>query len=100
MKEDEEKLWISSGVMGVTTLRSLQCAVYFVVQKIMFSLRDGIEQRKLNRDPYYVYYENVPKTNSGSFRKLRIKRKVVPVYACPDIGIGDFVKVGVLLLYV
>ena len=91
-KEDEEKLW-SSGVMGVTTPRSLQNAAFFIVGK-MFSLRGGVEHRKLklsqlkrNCDPdHYVYYENVSKTNSGSFRKLRIKGKVVPVYACPEVG--------------
>ena len=50
----------------------------------MFSLRGGVEHRKLklsqlkrNYDPdHYVHCENVSKTNSGSFRKLHI----CPVY--------------------
>ena len=83
-KEDEEKLW-SSGVMGLTTPRSLQNAGFFVVGK-MFSLWGGVEHRKLklsqltrHYDPdHYIYYENVSKTNDGSFKKLRIKGKVAP----------------------
>ena len=35
---------------------------------------------------HYVYHENISKTNDGSFKKLRIKGKVVPVYACSDLG--------------
>ena len=60
----------------------------------MFILRGGVEHRNLklsqlkqNHDPdHYVYQENASKTNSGSFKKLRIKGKVVPIYACPDLG--------------
>lgn len=91
-KEHEEKLW-SSGVMGLTTPRALQNAAFSVVGK-MFSLRGGLEHRDLkisqltkHYDPdCYVYHENVSKTNSGSFRKMRIKGKVVPIYACSEIG--------------
>ena len=91
-KADEEKLW-TSGIMGLSNPRSLQNAAFFVVGK-MFSLRGGVEHRKLKptqlkrlRDPdHYIYHENVSKTNDGSFKKLRLKRKVVPIYACPDIG--------------
>ena len=92
LKEDEEKMW-SAGVMGLTTPRSLQNAAFFVVGK-MFSLQGGVEHRKLklsqlkrNHDPdHYVYHENVSKTNSGSFRKLHVKGKIVPIYACPEAG--------------
>ena len=72
-KAEEDKLW-DSGVMGVSTPRSLQNAAFFVVGK-MFSLRGGVEHRNLklsqltrNHDPdHYIYQENVSKTNSGSF---------------------------------
>ena len=33
----------------------------------------------------YVYYENVSKTRNGSFKKLHVPTKVVPVYACPEV---------------
>ena len=57
----------------------------------MFSLRGGVEHRKLklsqlkrNYNPdHYVYYENV---YSGSFPGLRIIGKVIPIYACPEVG--------------
>jgi hypothetical protein len=64
-----------------------------VVGKI-FSLQGGVEYRNLklsqlkrNHNPdHYIYQENVSKTNSSSFKKLRIKGKVVPIYASPDLG--------------
>ena len=91
-KAEEDKLW-DSGVMGVSTPRSLQNAAFFVVGK-MFSLRGGVEHRNLklsqltrNHDPdHYIYQENVSKTNNGSFKKLRIKGKVVSIYASPHLG--------------
>ena len=91
-KEEEEKLW-TSGVMDLTTPTALQIAAFFVVGK-MFSLHGGIEHRNLKlsqlkrhqQPDHYVYHENVSKTNNGSFKKLRIKGKVVPIYTCPDLG--------------
>ena len=91
-KDDEEKLW-TSGIMGMATPRALQNAAFFVAGK-MFSLRGGVEHRHLkvsqlqrhHQPDHYVYHENVSKTNDGSFKKLRIKGKVVPVYACSDLG--------------
>ena len=91
-KADEEKLW-TSGVIGVNSPSSLQNAAFYVVGK-MFSLRGGVEHRNLKvsqvkryYDPdRYVYTENVSKTNDGSFKKLRVKGKKVPIYACPDVG--------------
>ena len=79
--------------MGVSTHRYLQNAAFFVVGK-MFSLRGGVEHRNLklsqltrNHDPdHYIYQENVSNTNSGSFKKLHIKGKVVPIYASPHLG--------------
>ena len=60
----------------------------------MFTLRGGVEHRNLKvsqvkrfYDPdCYIYLENVSKTNDSSFKKLRLKGKKVPIYACPDIG--------------
>ena len=40
--------------------------------------------KRLNGPDRYVYTENVSKTNSGTFKRLSIQNKVVPVYACPD----------------
>ena len=79
--------------MGESTPRALQNAAFFVVGK-MFSLRGGAEHRNLKisqlkrqyNPDHYVYYENVSKNNSGSFKKMRVKGKVVPVYSCQDAG--------------
>ena len=91
-KEDEAKLW-NSGIVGLTTPKSLQNAAFFIVGK-MFTLRGGIEHRSLkpsqikreHNPDHYIYYENVSKNQNGSFKKLHVKRKVVPVYACPEAG--------------
>ena len=84
------KLW-ESGVMSQSTPRSLQNAAFYTVGK-MFSLRGGAEHRSLKpsqmkrmKNPdRYIYYENVSKTRNGSFKKLYVPTKVVPVYACPE----------------
>ena len=34
----------------------------------------------------YVYYENVSKNRNGSFKQLRVKNKVVPLYPSPEAG--------------
>ena len=91
-KEDEAKLW-NSGVMSATSPKSLQNAAFYVIGK-MFTLRGGVEHRSLklshikrNTNPdHYVYYENVSKNMNGSFKQIHLKRKVVPVYACPEVG--------------
>ena len=91
-KEDETKLW-TSGTMGVDTPKSLQNAAFYVVGK-MFSLRGGVEHRSLklsqvtrmSNPDQYVYHENVSKNHNGSFKKIHIKKKVVPIYACPEVG--------------
>ena len=84
-KEDE--------ATGVTTPKTLQNAAFYGVGK-MFALRGGIEHRslkltqlkRLSSPDRYVYYENVSKNRNGSFKKINIKSKVVPVYACPEAG--------------
>ena len=86
-KDDEDKLW-TSGVIGVSSPLSLQNAAFYVVGK-MFSLQGGVEHRNLKvsqlkryyNPDRYVYLENVSKI---SFKKLRVKGKKVPIYACPD----------------
>ncbi len=84
MQEEEIKLW-SSGVMGLHTPVALQNAVFYTIGK-MFCLRGGQEQRLSQftryQDPdHYVYHENVSKNSNGSFKKLKVKPKVVPLYA-------------------
>ena len=90
--EDEQKLW-QSGVMGTTTPAALQNATFFIVGK-MFCLRGGTELRnlkpsqmkRLNDPNRYVYTEYTSKTQPGSFKKLYIKNKVVPIFECPEVG--------------
>ena len=91
-KDDEAKLW-DSGVMSATLPKSLQNVAFYVVGK-MFTLCGGVKhcslklsQIKRNTNPdHYVYYENVSKNTNGSFKQIHLKRKVVPIYACPDAG--------------
>ena len=93
-KEGEDKL-LKSGVLGTTSPKALQNAVFYTVGKV-FSLRSGVEMRHFgtsqikrfkNPERYvYVYTENVSKTNSGTFRQLSVPNKVVPVYSCPEAG--------------
>ena len=98
-KEEELKLW-TSGVMGVDTPKSLQNAAFYIVGK-MFSLRGGVEHRSLklsqisrmSNPDQYVYHENVSKNHNGSFKKIHVKKKVVPIYACPEVGERCPVKV-------
>ena len=86
-EDDQEKLW-SSGVMGLTTPRSLRNASFFIVGK-MFSLRGGVEHRKLKLSQRGTMIQIIMSTMrmclkpSGSFWKLCIKGKVVLIYACP-----------------
>ena len=91
-KEDEAKLW-TSGVMGLDNPKSLYNAAFYVVGR-MFSLRGGTEHRSLklsqvtrmSNPDQYVSHENVSKNNNGSFKKIHVKKKVVPIYACPEVG--------------
>jgi hypothetical protein len=103
-KEDEEKLW-RSGVMGTKTSKALQNAVFYTVGK-MFSLRGGAEMRSLKisqiRRHYspdrYIYTELVSKTSNGTYKKLHIANKTVPLFACPEAG--DHCPVHVIDLYI
>ena len=89
-KEDENKLW-EAGEMDIDTPTGLLNAAFFVVGK-MFCLRGGQEHRNLQlsqlkrSEDKYVYYENGSKNRNGTFRQLRVKNKVVPLYACPELG--------------
>ena len=88
--QEEDKLW-SLGVLNTTTPRGLLNAVFYIIGK-SFCLRGGQEHRDLKlsqlkrMDDHYMYYENVSKTCNGSFRKLHLKSKVVPVFAVPEAG--------------
>ena len=85
-KDEEAQLW-TSGVIGTTTPKALQNAAFYTVGK-MFALRGGIEHRSLKlsqvtrmtNPDHYVCHENVSKKYNGSFKKIHVKRKIVPVY--------------------
>ena len=69
------------------------------------SLRGGAEHRSLKlsqitrmaNSDQYVYHENVSKNHNGSFKKIHVKKKVVPICACPEVG--DRCPVNVLDKY-
>ena len=68
-------------------------AAFYIFGK-MFSLCEGVEHRSLklsqvtrmSNPDQYVYHENVSKNHNGSFKKIHVKKKVVPIYACPEVG--------------
>lgn len=103
-KEGEQKLW-ETGVMCLSSPRSLQNAVFFTVGK-MSCLREGVEHRSLklsqlkqmNNPDRYIYYKNVSKNRQGFFKQLHVPTKVVPVYACPEAA-GEKCPVHVLDKY-
>lgn len=74
--------------MNVTTPRGLQNAVFFTIGKLFCLKEDrALKLSQLQRDSdKYVYYENVSKNRSGSFKQLHVRSKVVPVYSCPEAG--------------
>ena len=86
-----KKLW-TSGVMGTTTPKALQNVAFNTVGK-MFALRGGTEHKSLKlsqitrmtNPDHYVYHENVSKNHNGSFKKIHVKRKIVPIYPCPQV---------------
>ena len=88
--DKEDQLW-KEGVMNTTTPTGLQNVAFFVIGK-MFCLRGGLEHRGLQLsqlkrlEDRYVYHENVSKNRNGSFKQLRIKNKVVPLYPSPEAG--------------
>ena len=88
--EEEDKLW-TTGTLTTATPKGLLSAAFYTVGK-SFCLRGGQEHRNLKlsqlkrMEDHYVYFENVSKNNSGSFRKLHLKSKVVPVYSVPQAG--------------
>ena len=77
--------------MDTTTPTGLQNAAFFVVGK-MFCLRGGQEHRGLQLsqlkrfEDKYVYYKNASKNRNDSFKQLRVKNKIVPLYLCLEAG--------------
>ena len=89
-KEEEEKLW-ATGVLGDSTPKSLQRAIYFYIGKL-FCVRGGQESRDIrpsqllrSKQPdCYTYVEHGSKNINGGIDQLRVENKCVPCYAIPD----------------
>ena len=68
--------------------------LHFTQLEKMFSLRGGDEMRSLKisqiqrhtNPDRYVYTELVSKTSNGTFKKLHVANKTVPLFACPEAG--------------
>ena len=105
-KSEENQLW-KSGVMGTSTPRSLQNAVFYYVGKLC-CLRGGQEHRALKlsqlkrhmNPDQYTYYENVSKNRNGTFKQLHVKEKEVPIYACPEFKATERCPVYLLDMYI
>ncbi len=89
---EEQSLW-DSGVLGVTTPKRLQRAVFFYIGK-RFCIRGGEEQRYLGPSQFvrstapncYTYVEHGSKNRSGGLAQLQIENKRVPCYAVPEMN--------------
>ncbi len=87
LNDEEKQLW-DSGVMDTMTPKGLQNDVLYEIGKI-FCLRGGQEHRALKLSQLqcdsdkYEYHENVLKNQNGSFKKLHVQSKVVPIFPCP-----------------
>ena len=74
------------------TPTGLQNAALFVVRKIFCLRGGGQEHRGLQLSQlkrfknWYVYYKNTSKKGNDTFKQLRIKSKVVPLFPCPEAG--------------
>ena len=93
-QEEESKLW-ETGVLGITTPKRLQHAVFYYTHTCTgkcFCIRGGEEQRRLGPSHFicseksdcYTYVEHGSKNRSGGLAQLRIENKGVPCYAVPD----------------
>ena len=84
--EDENKLW-STGVLGYSTPKSLQWAVFFYIGK-RFCIRGG-EQWRLGPSQFvrsenpncYNYVEHGLKNRSGGLAQIQMEYKCLPRYA-------------------
>ena len=91
-KQDEVQLW-ESGELGTKDPKALQNAVFYYNGK-NFCLRGGVEHRELKVTQLertfepngYIYHEYVSKNRPGTYQKLHLQNKQVPIYACPDAG--------------
>ena len=88
--EEEQALW-EKGVLGCTTPKNLQRAVFFYIGK-RFCIRGGDEQRKLGPSQFvrthdpdcFIYIEHGSKNRSWGLAELRVENKCVPCYAVPE----------------
>ena len=87
-QEEEDQLW-SNGVIGTSTPKALQNAVFYYIGK-RFCVRGGDEQRQLGPSQFvrsancYTYYERGSKNITGGIKDLNKENKVVPCPAVPD----------------
>ena len=88
--EEEEALWIS-GVIGCTTPKNLQRAVFFYIGK-RFCIRGGEEQRRLGPSQFirttepdcFTYVEHGSKNRNAGPQQLSLENKEVPCPATPE----------------
>ena len=93
-EEDEQKLW-NSGVLSLSTPKSLQNAVFYTLEK-MFCLHGGVEHRTLKlsqlkqiTDPdRYIYYETLPKITMDHSHSFMSKAKSYQCLLLPRQEIG------------
>ena len=88
--DDKDTLW-EAGVLGDTSPKSLQRAVFFYIGK-HFCIRGGDEQRSLGPSQFlysenpdwFTYVEYGSKNNSGGLAQLRKENKCVHCYSLPS----------------
>lgn len=98
-KEEENELW-RAGILGLHCPKALFRATFFYVGKA-FCLRGRDEHRSLKVSQFerkyspdsYVYTEHGSKNRNGGLSHIRIKNKIVPVFANPEAGDRCVVKI-------
>ena len=90
-QEEEGKLW-DAKVIGTSSPKALQRAVFFYIGKV-FCIRGGEKQRKLGPSNFmrtsepecYTYVKHGSKNKVGGLAQLRLENKRVPCVAVPDM---------------
>ena len=98
-KEEENELW-RIGILGLHCPKSLLRTTFFCVGKA-FCLRGREEHRSLKVSQFerkyspdsYIYTEHGSKNRNGGLSHIRLKNKVVPVFANPEAGDRCVVKI-------
>ena len=65
-----------------------------LIHLMVCRMHRGLQLSQLKRlEDRYVYYENTSKNRNGTFKQLRVKSKVVPLFPCTEAGPRCLVRI-------